>query len=227
MTVVCALREKNIDLPHLSQLLICCLISIFLRIVYDRHCALILITEAHLDPLKSLQNFDWRSLKKYTSPRAIEDLNTFLEGLPNHVSKSMLIAAGLAWGLAGGTGVYTTIQLQKLTALRVELEEAKAINPTIPTIEKLAVSSATISKFVENIDPIYSGLSIKAQGSSITITGSEIRAFGQFREAVGHVLNGGQEWRVDVDKMCIGRECDKFPLSVSLKVHKVSVSNPN
>lgn len=180
-----------------------------------------------MDPLKSLKNFDWRSLKKYTSPRAMEDLNSFLENLPEHVSKSMLIAAGLAWALAGGTGIYTTIQLQNLTTLRVEFEEAKAINPIIPKVETLAVSSATVSKFAEEIDTIYNGLNIKAQGSSITITGTETRAFGQFREAVGHVLNGGQEWRVDIDKICIGRECEKFPLSASLKIHKISISNPN
>lgn len=177
--------------------------------------------------LEALKTFDWRSLKKYTSPRAAEDLNRFLEGIPNHVSKSMLVAAGIAWAAAGVLGLYTTIQLQKLTELRATFQEDQALRPVVPEIKNLAVRSDDIKTFVADIDKMYGGLTIKAQGSSIVIHASSINGFSQFRDAIGHVLNGGTNWRVDIDSLCVGRECERFPLSTTLKVSKVSVSNPN
>ncbi len=172
------------------------------------------------------KRYDWRKLKKYTSPRAADDLNRFLEGLPSHVSHSMLVTAAIAWAAAGVLGLYTTIQLKQLTELRATFQDAQALTPIVPTIKDVAVRPADVSKFVEEISEIYSGLSIKAQGATIDIKSSNINAFGQFREALGHVLNGGVGWRVAINTMCIGRECNKFPLSATLKINKVSVNNP-
>ena len=67
---------------------------------------------------------------------------------------------------------------------------------------------------------------MKANGSSIIITSTQTASFAKFREAIGHMQNGGSGWRVTLDKMCVGRECgDKDKLGVSLKVNKVSVEN--
>ena len=76
---------------------------------------------------QQVKDYDWRSLKKYTSPHAADDLNAFLEKLPQNAGQTMLIIAGIAWGAAGVVGLYTTVQLQKLTELRAELQEAEAI----------------------------------------------------------------------------------------------------
>lgn len=172
---------------------------------------------------KSLKSFDWRSLKKYTSPQAAEDLNVFLEKLPSNTSQSLLIAAGVAWAFAGAIGLYTTVQIQQLTDLRTELQEAQALEPIVPKIKDVPVGQAEVAQFVDKTKEVYQGLSIKGQGASILITAKSTGNFGQFREAIGHVQNGGSGWRVSIDRLCVGRECDRDPLAAALKINKVSV----
>ena len=176
---------------------------------------------------ESMKDFDWRSLKKYTSTRAFNDLNNFLEALPQHISQTMLIIAGVAWLVAGGVGLYVTIQLKSLTELRIELENSEAVQPAVPSIKNVAVKARDISAFSQELQNIYSGLSIKTQGSAIVLQAKDTAYFGQFREAMSHVFNGGKGWRTSVDYMCVGRECPKFPLNATLKINKISVQNPN
>lgn len=173
---------------------------------------------------QQLKGFDWRSLKKFTNPHAADDLNAFLEKLPQNAGQTMLIIAGVAWGTAGAVGLYTTVQLQKLTELRAELQEAEALKPKVPQIKDVAVNAKEVESFVNRIKDTYGGLKISSSGPAISITASTTAAFGQFREAIGHVQNGGSGWRVNIDRFCVGRECEKYPLSASLKINKVSVN---
>lgn len=173
---------------------------------------------------QKIKSFDWRSLQKFTSAQAGADLNTFLENMPQNVGKKMLIVAACAWVCAGGLGLYTTVQLQKLTEIRAELEEASALKPNVPSVRDVAVSGAEVQRFIERIKDTYGGLEIKVSGTSILITSNTTASFGQFREAIGHIQNGGSGWRVNIDRLCVGRECDRYPLAASLKINKVSVS---
>lgn len=170
-----------------------------------------------------LKNINWRSLQKYTKPQAADDLNVFLEKLPQHAGQTMLVMAGVAWGLAGVVGLFTAVQMQKMTELRIELEEGQALKPIIPAIVNQAVSPDDIRQFVAKIGKIYTGLDIRASGSTISLTARSTGAFGQFREAIGHVQSGGNGWRVSVDRLCVGRECEREPLSAFLRVNTVSV----
>lgn len=176
--------------------------------------------------INALKRFDWRSLKKYASPKAAEDLNAFLEKLPQNTNQTLLIIAGIAWAAAGGMGLYTTVQIQKLTTLRAELQEASALQPVVPVIADVAVSAEDIKAFVDKTKEIYKGLSITSNGSTIVVTASSTASFGEFREAIGHVQNGGSGWRVNIERLCVGRECGRDPLTVSLKINKVSVKQP-
>ena len=173
--------------------------------------------------MESLKNFDWRSLQKFTSPQAAEDLNAFLEKLPQHAGQTMLIIASIAWAAAGGIGLYVTVQMQQLTELRAELQEAEALSPNVPEIKRVPVNKKLIADFVDKIKDIYTGLSINASGSSIVITAKSTAQFGQFREAIGHVQNGGNGWLVDVEKLCVGRACDKEQLAAALKINRVDI----
>ena len=173
---------------------------------------------------KSLKNFDWRSLQKYTSPQASEDLNAFLEKLPQNTSQTMLIIAGVVWAAAGATGLYATVQSQKLLEMRAELEEAQALQPEVPSIRDVAVNPKEVQTFIGRTAEVYKGLEMKAQGPTVNISASSTAYFGQFREAVGHVQNGGSGWRVNIERLCVGRECERNPLAASLKINKVSVN---
>jgi hypothetical protein len=176
--------------------------------------------------LNSLKSFDWRTLKKYTSPQVSEDLNAFLEKLPQHAGQSMLMIAGVAWAAAGALGLYTTVQMQKITEFRAKLQEAQALKPVVPIIKDTSVNPKEVTEFVDKIKGIYTGLSIKANGATILITADNTGSFGQFREAIGHIQNGGSGWRVTIDRLCVGRECERVPLAASLKINKVSVESP-
>lgn len=175
---------------------------------------------------KSFKSFDWRSLKKYTSPQATEDLNAFLEKLPQNAGQTMLIIAGVVWAAAGALGLYTTLQLQTLTELRAELQESESLKPIVPVVKNVPVNKEDVAKFADQAKETYGALTVKANGSAILIEAERTGLFGQFREAIGHVQNGGSGWRVTVDRLCVGRECDRQPLAAALKINKVSVDKP-
>ena len=174
-----------------------------------------------------LKGLNLQNLKKYTDPKAADDLNRFLENLPQNAGRNVLIAAGIVWGLAAAVGLFTAVQTQKMTELRHELKETKALQPAVPTIKNVAIPKAEVEKFVNKAKESYRGIKLQANGSTIIITARGTGNFTEFREAIGHVQNGGSGWRVSLDKLCVGRECDKqYKLAASLKVNKVSVENP-
>ena len=175
----------------------------------------------------NLKSFDWKSLQKYFGSNAADDLNVFLENLPQNAGKTVLIAAAIAWGVAAAGGLFTAIQTQKMTELREELKETKALKPAVPIITNIGIGKSEVENFVNKAKESYKGLDIKTNGSTIIITARNTRNFTEFREAIGHVQNGGNGWRVSLEKLCVGRECDKqSKLAASLKVNKVSVEKP-
>ena len=174
-----------------------------------------------------LKPFDWKILKKYFSSQSSDDLNRFLEKIPQNAGQTVLIAAAIAWGMAAAAGLYTAVQTQGMTELRAKLKETEALKPAVPTIKNIAVPKADVERFIESAKKSYRGIDIKANGSTILITARSTAHFTEFREAIGHVQNGGDGWRVSLEKLCVGRECDRgVKLAVSLKVNKVSVEKP-
>ena len=173
--------------------------------------------------LKDFKNFDWRSFSKLFSSQAINGMNDFLEKLPQNTSKSLLIIVAVIWGAAATLGLYTTVKIQEFSELFVVRDEAKALLPVVPKIQDKPVASRDVQSFVDELQKIYKGLEIKGNSSNIIIRAKSTALFGQFRESIGHVQNGGLGWRVDVDRLCVGRECKQYPLSASLKINKVSV----
>lgn len=172
--------------------------------------------------LKTFKDFN-QSLNKFVSPKAMDDLNVFLEKLPQNSSKSLLIMTAVIWGSAAALGLYTTVKMQEFTELSMERDEAKALVPVVPKIQDKPVEAREVKTFVDELQEIYKGLEIKTNSSNISIRAKSTAQFGQFREAIGHVQNGGLGWRVDVEKLCIGKECKQYPLSASLKINSVSV----
>ncbi len=173
-----------------------------------------------------LKKLDMSLVKRMMDPKAAGDFNVFLDKLPQNAGKTVLIAAGIAWAMAGATGLYASIQAKSLTELRAKLMEAEALTPIVPKIQDVPINTEEVKAFVEKTKGSYPGLSFEVSGSSILITSSKTGDFGMFREAISHMQNGGSGWRVSLDKLCVGRECDQnYKLAVSLKVNKVSVEN--
>lgn len=172
-----------------------------------------------------IKSFDWRSLQRYFGPQAANDLNDFLEKMPQMAGQTVLVAAGIAWASAGALGLYTTIEMKSMTGLRAELADTKALKPVVPIIKNVPVPPTEIQEFSKDLGQLYPALTIKQQGASILISSNTTANFGQFREAVGHVQNGGSGWRVSMEKFCVGRECAKDKLAALLKINKVSVES--
>ncbi|MBI1237692.1 MAG: hypothetical protein GC188_13525 [Alphaproteobacteria bacterium] len=173
------------------------------------------------------KSFDMGVLKKLADPKLAGDLNAFLEKMPERAGHTILIAAGIAWAVAAAASMFATIKVQQLTELRNSVKEAQALVPIVPKISDKPISPEEVKTFAEEAGKAYKDLNIVANGSSIIITAPSTSLYGQFREAVGHVQNGGSGWRVSLQKLCVGRECDKnAQLAASLTINKVSVENP-
>lgn len=173
----------------------------------------------------NFSKLNMNTINKYLSPKAVDDANAFLEKLPQNTGKSMLIVAGVIWSVAAALGLFTTVKMQEFAERTLEIEEQKSLLPVVPKLRDTPVGSKEVHAFVEDMKTIYKGLDIKGNASKVTITGNTTAVFGQFREAIGHVQNGGAGWRVSIDKLCVGKECAKYPLGAILKINKVSVEN--
>lgn len=173
-----------------------------------------------------LKSFDWRSLKKYMDPKASGDLNAFLEKLPQTAGQTVLIAAGIAWSGAAALGLYTAVKTQELVTLRAELKNIEALRPIVPTISDVPVGATQVQEFAKKMEQTYRGLKVSAQGAGVYIASQTTGNFGEFREAVGFVQNGGSGWRVTIDRLCVGRECERDQLAALLKINTVSVDTP-
>ena len=173
--------------------------------------------------LNQLMNFDWRTLQRYANPKAVDDLNAFLEKLPQNSNKSVLMVAAIIWAFAAALGLFTTVKIQEFAELSAETSHAKALSPKVPKLKDTPVDAQAIKTFVDELNKTYKGLEIVGNSSNIVIRAKSTAQFGEFREAIGHVQNGGSGWRVNVDKLCVGKECQQYPLSVSLKINKVKV----
>lgn len=170
------------------------------------------------------KNFDIKKINRLFSKKSSDDLNRFLENLPEHTGKNILISAGVMWALAAGLGLYTSIQTQELITVREELRETSSLKPAVPKIQNKSIDKKEVEQFVDDTKNSYRGLDIKANGSTIIITGNRTGSFTEFREALGHMQNGGDGWRVSLEKLCVGRECHRtHKLTTSLKVNRVSV----
>ena len=157
-------------------------------------------------------SFDWRVLKRYTSSESFNDLNNFLEKLPDNVGTTLLSIGGAAWLLAGATIMFANIESIKVQELQAELYKKQALTPNVPTVTTQQVSTEQIEAFVARLQKQFERFDITInvdRDGSVLIQGREGRQYGAFREAVGHLQNGGSDWRVNVKEVCVDRECTK------------------
>ncbi len=171
-------------------------------------------------------SFDFRALKKYLNPGSSDDLNRFLEKLPQHAGQTALIAAGIAWAAAAALGLFAMMQTKQLTELRGQLQSTEALLPIVPVITMTPVSPEEIKPFLETTKVVDADLQINNQNNIITVQSKDTSQFPEFREALGHVVNGGTGWRVKVEAFCVGRECNLNPLNAVLKVEKFGINKP-
>ena len=171
-------------------------------------------------------SFDWKSLQKLMNPQAADDFSRFLEVVPQHAGKGALIAGGVAWGFAAALGLFTMMQMKDLTEMRAKLQEAEALKPIVPTLTMTPVDGGELKALVEELKKVYPDLNVNASGSKITVQSKKTSDYFIFREALGHITNGGKGWRTAVESLCVGRECKQNALDASVKVEKLKIDKP-
>jgi hypothetical protein len=174
----------------------------------------------------SKQSFDIKSLQKYLNPEAANDFSRFLDTVPVHAGKGVLIAAGIAWAAVAVLGSFTVLQSKQITELRAELQANDALKPVVPTVAVNPVTKEEVNKISDKFKAVYPNLNFAVTGTSLSIKSKQTADFAQFREAIGHVVNGGKGWKVTVDSLCVGRECKDAGLGALLKIQKLKIDKP-
>lgn len=180
-------------------------------------------------------DFDIKKIyKQLTSPKAANDLIHFFEQLPTKVGTTVIALAGITWIVAGVAVLYGTMQSARIADIRQEYEKVEAMTPPVPKVQNVSVDKESIAAFVAKASDEYkdTGVTIKESGGKISIEGSTGKQYGVFREAVGHIQNGGAGWRVSVEELCVGRGCanrargSKAFLSGLFAVSRVNIEMP-
>jgi hypothetical protein len=160
------------------------------------------------------------------NPQAADDLGRFLDVVPQHAGKGALIAGGIAWGFAAAIGLFTIMQVKDLTELRAKLQESEALKPIVPTMTMAPAPADDLKRLTDDLKKVYPELTINVNGSKVSIQSKKTSDYGMFREAIGHIVNGGVGWKVSVENLCVGRECKQNALDSSIKVEKIQIDTP-
>jgi hypothetical protein len=170
---------------------------------------------------------DTTTIKRYLSPNAYRDLDTFLEELPMRAGQSIIIAGVAAWLMAGMAVVFVTMQANHIMGLRADILKAEALKPTVPIISKVPVDGEEVATFVKKLGELYPQVNVSSTTNRIEIRGASTDKYGAFREAVGHAFNGGKDWRLNVEELCVGRECkNNLGLFGAFSVNRLRVDKP-
>lgn len=159
-----------------------------------------------------MKSFDFSQLNaqinKYLSPQGMTDMNRFIEQMPLRAGYGILIAGGIAWFIGGLAVVYATTVAKDVAEIRAELVKSEALKPVVAKLVRQPVPTNQVENFVERTNPRYKNVSISSRGNKITLVSTQERYWGAFREAINHAYNGGQRWRLSLESLCVGRECE-------------------
>ena len=173
------------------------------------------------------KSFDIRSLGKYLSGQSADDLNRFMERIPQHAGNTVLVAAGIAWAAVAALGLFSMLQTQKLTELRGQLQASESLKPIVPVITMAPASPEEVKAFSDKAKDLYPGLVVSANANILTIQSKDTSSYAQFREILGHVVGaGGSGWKVGVNSICVGRECATNAIEATLRIEKITIDKP-
>lgn len=173
-----------------------------------------------------IKGFDIRSFKRFFGRQAVSDLDRFMDQLPRNTGQTALIAAGIIWAAAAGLALMTMVTFQDMAELRAEMRETDAVQPVVPKLVMNPAPEEDVRRFAEKLGRIYEGIDLKTRRNEVNISADSHRHFADFREVMGHLHNGHRQWRVELQSLCVGRECERKQLQAQVKINIVSVTNP-
>lgn len=163
------------------------------------------------------------TIKRYLSPYTYRDINTFAQQLPEKAGQTSLLAGGLLWTIAAFALIFATVEAEKTAKIRAEILNQNAMTPQVPDIVKTAVQPILLETYAAKMEKQYPDLSITSDQSVVHISADDTKHFGKWREATSHLYNGGDGWRLSIEHLCVGRECDDQELSVKFSVNTLKI----
>ena len=177
--------------------------------------------------MKGFDNINMRTFQRYTSPQAIKDFDKFMDDMPTNVGYNALIAAGMAWLIAGAAVVFTSIEIGKVTSLRTEMMKIETLQPSIPVLKYTPVGKTEIDNLGKKIEETYVGIKIiSTSEGEATISASDTDNWPQFIGAVNTMGNGAKNWKTKFTSLCVGRDCTGSKLSAVVKIDYVRIDQP-
>lgn len=175
-----------------------------------------------------LNKINWAGVvQKYTSPHAIKDFDLFLDALPVRVGYNALIATGLVWALGAAAIWFTSKETEKVSQLHTSLMEVEALRPPVPVLQYVPVSADTLQPLAKKIMETYKGINLSATtAGAVTVSASDTDYFPQFLAAISYLQRGGKNWKVQINSLCVGRDCVSSKLDAKLKVEIVRFGEP-
>lgn len=170
--------------------------------------------------------FDIGQIKKLLSPHAYKDMDSFVREMPMRAGQTILIAGGVVWMIAAAGFVFTTVESEKIAKLRADVFKAEALKPVVPTIVNRPVDAEALKEFALVANQQYPNVEISTSAEKITLKATDLQSYWSWREAVGHVFNGGAGWRLSIDSLCAGRECKDGALNATFSVNTLEVQQP-
>lgn len=168
---------------------------------------------------KSAASFNWGKLQKYLNPQAIKDFDKLLDNMPVTVGYNAIVAAALMWLVAGGAFLFASNETKRATELRAELLAVEALKPPVPEVIYTPVSKAALEEMAKRVNEIgYPELTLRADADGVMKITGPTSALGSFRNAIGQMAFGDKNWRVELQTLCAGRECEGSGLSADLKI---------
>lgn len=162
---------------------------------------------------------DLKRLAGYFSPRAVGDLDSFLDDVPALAGTNALIGAGIACLLGAAAVWFASGEVRAVTALRTELVKVEALQPPVPTLKYVAVSQKILKPQLDRIAAGFKGLSATGGADGdVNLSASDTDYFPQFVAAIGALQHGGKNWKVRIKTLCAGRDCKGAKLSATLRI---------
>lgn len=170
--------------------------------------------------------FNFQKYQKYFSSQAVKDLDRFLDTLPQNAGKLVLMAAAGIWLFASIGALFAVTEVSKLSEMKMEKTSATALTPKLPKIVERPVDNKVLVDYIEDIKNSYSRLTITTQKSGeVTVTATTTASYTEFRRFVDQLQYGADNWRVDIKRLCIGRECKGQQIQAGLIVSEVRIAD--
>jgi hypothetical protein len=163
------------------------------------------------------------TLKGYLRPKAVKDLDNFLDHLPKRAGILPLAIAGVVWVSAAGAILFTSTQIEQFQTIRMEMSKAEALTPTVPEIIYAPVAKSSIEPAVERMRNVYPNLTFDVKTESVLISGNTTRYYDQWRAAISHLSSIDDRWKLKIDNLCVGRECSRSDLFAEVNIAQVDI----